>query len=138
HSAAPSADRAQRRQGLRRRRHDRDAIRPALRSQRQSRPDRARPPDDRAGDAQFYHRLYEEGGEVIFIPRAGLRRRTPSPQRGGGWGEGGRKIQKRTQPSEAPQPILLPHSASKTRVNALMGEKGRSFAARTNVSQPRK
>ena len=31
--------------------------------------------------------------------------------------------------SEPPHPVLLPHSASKTRVNALMGEKGRSVAA---------
>jgi len=47
-----------------------------------------------------------------------LAQRTPSPQRGEGWGEGVRKIQNKTRPSEPPHPVLLPS-----------GEKVRSWPA---------
>jgi hypothetical protein len=53
---------------------------------------------------------------------------TPSPRRGEG---GVRGLGSRNWFSDSvpPHPVLLPHSASKTRVNALMGEKGPSLRA---------
>src|SRR5580704_10458425 len=55
-----------------------------------------------------------------------------SPE-GRGWGEGVRKLQSQTPSSEPPHPVLLPRSASKTRVTALMGEKGRSVHVATSA-----
>jgi hypothetical protein len=46
---------------------------------------------------------------------------------GRGEGEGARRL-RLISGAEPPHPVLLPHSASKTRVNALMGEKGRGGA----------
>src|SRR5579862_369054 len=59
--------------------------------------------------------------------------RTPSPRRGEGWGEGVRKIQKINSTVRTPSSCPSPHSASKTRVNALMGEKGRSATAANSL-----
>ena len=54
-----------------------------------------------------------------------LAQSTPSPRRGEGRGEGVRKIQNKTPPSEPPHPVLLPS-----------GEKGRSVAHALSTSLP--
>src|SRR5580704_9916542 len=61
-----------------------------------------------------------------------LRLLLPVGEREGG--EGVRKIRSTSRPSEPPHPVLLPHSASKTRVTALMGEKGRSLPLRKSFA----
>jgi hypothetical protein len=71
----------------------------------------------------------ENDGEVFgqplgFLGKMGFLGKAPE---GRGLGRRGSEAQEKAPPSEPP--VLLPHSASKTRVNALMGDKGRSVHA---------